>query len=55
MNNMDIRKVIEDRRLKYWEVAKALGIHEATLSRWLRHELDNDKKKQVLDAIQTIK
>ena len=55
MNNLEIRQAIINKRLKHWEVAKALGIHETTLSRWLRHELTEDKKQIILKAIQDIK
>lgn len=55
MKNIDIRQAIEDKRLKHWEVAKALGVHETTLSRWLRYDLDKDKKDRILTAIQGIK
>ena len=54
-NNIEIRQEISNRRLKYYEVADALGIHAESLSRMLRKELDGEQKQRVLDAIKSIK
>ena len=53
--NMDIRKEIEKRRLKYYEVAAALNIDRATLSRWLALEMKPEKKAMIMKAIKGIK
>ncbi|MBJ8113488.1 hypothetical protein JDS99_28470 [Bacillus cereus group sp. N6] len=37
-----------------WMIAKALGIHENTVYRYIRSE-DKDKKRLVLNAIEHIK
>ena len=50
--NNDLRTAIFTSGLKHWEIAKLLGIHEATLARWLRSELPNEKKDQILQIIQ---
>lgn len=55
LNNMEVRTAIEKRRLKYWEVAEAMNINPATLSRWLHTELKPEKKKAVMNAINSIK
>lgn len=55
LNNIEVRQAIEKKRLKYYEVAKALGIHAGSLSRWLQSELDNEHKKRILDAIRKLK
>lgn len=55
INNLEIRQKIEQRRLKYWEVADALGIHAGSFSRMLRKELTAEQKQKVLDAIESIK
>ena len=55
LNNMEIRLLIEQRRLRYDEVAKELGIHQCTLSHWLQTELTPDKKEVILEAIKRIK
>lgn len=54
-NNIEIRKAINDKRLKYYEVADALGIHAESLSRMLRKELEGEQKQRILDAIKSIK
>lgn len=55
MNNIEVRTAIERKRLKYFEVAAALNINPATLSRWLQTEMKPEKKKAVLHAIRAIK
>lgn len=54
MNNREIRKAIFSHGLRNWQVAKAMGIHEVTLSRWLREELTPDKQERVLEAIRSL-
>ena len=55
LNNLEVRQSIERKRLKYFEVAAALGINPATLSRWLQTEMTPERKKEVLKAIKGIK
>lgn len=37
-----------------WKIADALGVSEPTLTRWLRHELPEEKQKQILEAIERL-
>ena len=55
LNNLEIRQAIENRRLKYFEVARQLNINPATFSRWLQNEVDPKRKKEILEAIKAIK
>lgn len=55
MNNIEVRELIEKKRIAYYEVASALGINVSTLSRWLREELDEEHKARVMKAIKSIK
>lgn len=55
MENIEIRNLIKKYRLKNYEVANKLGLHEATLSRWLRFPLDDEKKEKVIAAIESLK
>lgn len=55
LNNLEVRKEIENKRLRYFEVARELNINPATFSRWLQNELDPERKAKVMDAIQNIK
>ena len=55
MNNIEVRQLIERKRLKYYEVANALGVNVSTLSRWLQVELSEERKTKVVKAIKSIK
>ena len=37
--------------VRLWEVAEAIGISEMTMVKWLRRELDDNKKSQVREVI----
>lgn len=54
MKNIDIRLAITNKRLKNYEVAAACGVSEFTFSRWLREELPQEKKKRILDVIESL-
>ena len=54
MRNEQIRTVMHRSGVKQWEVAEQLGISEFTYSRWLRSELPDDKKVQILQAISDV-
>lgn len=49
--NQKIRVLIESNRLRYWEVANAIGISNSRLSVWLRTEMLEDRKKRVENAV----
>lgn len=49
--NKKIREKIFINRLYHWQVANQLGISDATLSRWLRTPLSEDRKQRVEKAI----
>ncbi len=49
--NQAIRQLIATKRLKHYEVAAALGMSEYTLCKWLRTELEPERKKIVIKAI----
>lgn len=51
MNNEEIRKQIEQKRLRYYEVAKAAGITAQTFSVWLQEELTPERRERVQKAI----
>ena len=54
MKNMDIRKSAKENRVRLWELAEFIGINPTTLTVWLRHELPDEKKAVLLEAITTI-
>ena len=53
MANEDIRNAIMKKRLRFWEVAQALGVSAETLSRWLRVEMPEDKREKILNVVKT--
>lgn len=54
MSNREIRITILAHGLRNWQVAKAMGIHEVTLSRWLREELTPERRERVLAAVRSL-
>lgn len=52
--NQDIRLYAKNSGVRLWQVAEALGIWEATLSRKLRHELPLGEKTKILGIIDTL-
>ena len=54
MNNFEIRMKLFENGLKYWQLADKLGISEMTLSRKLRHEMTEEEKNTILEAIQAL-
>lgn len=55
MQNLDIRKSIEDNDFKYWQVASKLGMTDGSFSRLLRFELTEIDKEKVMKAIEELK
>ena len=55
MKNDSLRKEIFESGLKHWQIANAMGVHEATFSRWLRTELPTEKKEQIMHIIHNYK
>lgn len=55
MANAEIRELVRKKRLRHYEIADALGVNEFTFSRWLRNELPDDKKREIIDIIERIK
>jgi len=54
MTSNEIKQILKEKRIYQWEVAKALGITEFTLTRWLRDDLPADKAEQIMQAIDTL-
>ena len=53
--NAEVKRMIGAAGLKQWQVADMCGISEATLVRWLRHELTREQKEQIQKAIKEAK
>lgn len=54
-NNIEIRNAIFTNNIKKWEVANKLGVTDSTFSRMLRNEISNEKKREILNIITTLK
>lgn len=48
--NRDVRAFLKSKRVFLWEAAERLGVHETTLVRWMRTELPDEKKKEIMEA-----
>lgn len=55
MNNLDIRKAIEQSNFKYWQVADKLGMTDGNFSRMLRFELKDKEKEHIFKIIDELK
>lgn len=54
MDANQIKQILKEKRIYQWEVAKALGITEFTLTRWLRDDLPADRAEQIMQVIDTL-
>ena len=52
--NADVRQKIKAAGLFQWQVAKACGISEVTLIRWLRDELSKERREAIFAAIEAL-
>ncbi|MEN6620925.1 MAG: hypothetical protein ABFD50_05200 [Smithella sp.] len=52
--NKKLQLYMYGKGIRQWQVAENLGIAEETLSRWMRHELSDDKKAAILTAIEKL-
>lgn len=52
--NQEIKTAIKAAGVKQWQVAKACGISEFTLVRWLRDELTDERRKAIFSAIEAL-
>ncbi len=55
MTNERIRKELKKDGVYLWEVAQALNVSEATITRKMRSELSAQDKRAFEDAIRTIR
>lgn len=51
MRNLDVRNMISDSSLKYWEIAEKLGVTDSTFSRKLRKEFSEKEKTKIIEII----
>ena len=53
--NQDIRAEAKRAGVFFWRIAEALGVHEITLSKQMRHELPEERKAEIREAINTLR
>lgn len=51
MNNQKIRDELKESGVKYWELARLLGVSDATLCRRLRDELPAEEQDRIVKLI----
>lgn len=54
MCNIDVRRTAAGSGVRLWQVADALGIADAQLSRKLRKELPDEEKQKIFEIIRNI-
>ena len=54
LENVEIRNRSRIDNIKFWQIAKELGITASTFTVWMRTELPEDKRKRVDAAIDAI-
>lgn len=54
MQNFEIREAAMRAGVRHWEIARKMGVPEATFSRYLRLELPEAEREKVLRIIKTI-
>lgn len=52
--NQDIRDACKENNVTLWQVAEQLGYADTTLSKHLRRELPDSKKREILDIIKQL-
>jgi ribosome-binding protein aMBF1 (putative translation factor) len=51
--NVEVRVAMAEAGLKQYELAELIGVNETVFSRWMRKDMDEDKKNRCLDAIRS--
>ena len=52
--NADIREAAHQKGVYIWEIAAKLGVSEAALFKWLRVELEPERRQQILEVIEEL-
>lgn len=52
--NNEIRKMIDDAGLKYWQVAEQAGVTAGTLTVWLRTPLTDERRSRLEKAVKEL-
>lgn len=52
--NAEIKAIMREKGVRQWQVAEALGMSEATITRTLRRDLSPEMKDRMIQTINTI-
>ena len=52
--NQEIRDFLSGKGLYIWQLAEAVGVHETTMTKWLRTPLNAKQKQRVDEAIKEL-
>lgn len=55
MCNKEIRAIMKKERIFIWQIAEKIHVHETTMIKRFRTELTEDRKAEVLSAIEEIR
>lgn len=53
--NLEIRNALAKTGMCEWQLADVLGVSESTITRWMRHEMSDAKKAEIIGAIHEYK
>ena len=53
--NCELRKYATNNGVKHWQIAERLGMSESVFCRKMRHEMKDDEKIAVYEAIDQVK
>jgi len=51
MRNLVIREAAKSNGVRFWEIAEAMGVSEATVTRMLRRELPEVERGKILNVV----
>ena len=54
MANLKLRRAAAGAGVKLWQVAEALGVADATLSRWHRRDRPEEKAERIMATIREL-
>lgn len=55
MKNLDIRLRVEASGIRYGKIAERMGISRVYLSRLMSRDLDSERRKKIIDALEELK
>lgn len=52
-NNSDLRTEMRKRKVAFWQIADAMGVHENTVARRFRHEITGEDHAEIMRIIKS--